>query len=780
MARAAAVLSGLVGVAAAHEENVMNKGGIPYSVSNPPGSTPTWVGDPGEYSTDFSQNVKGPVEHFDVYGEVRTRYSQVYWTRNTPINLPPDLVKRFEGKVMAITGYEIDQVVHPGPQTGSTTKGGVLGGFSCYPSCDEGDKSVPIYHQYNHHYFSWLVGKDAEVYEREEPLHVPHPTWTGIRTKHGANAKFPTNIVFKENPGGEFRKSYHGYPSGYAQLIASPSQWIVEPMQIDTHNRKHNITDAAGYEPGFLPKIQQSNMTDFSSRLSPLIECPCSDRISKTEVKLPAIQSEGVCSTPITSLEECKSAAAFAEVVSASTVRDDSLPAGCLLLPTPKAGFKVVFNEATSTAASCDMGSSTTSKLLGEANLGGLTNLSLAIEGDEVRIILTGPADVWFGVGFNAGTMADQPYAVIVEAGAGVSERKLGNHQPGSLLEPSVTLVHDSSVGGKRTVELTRPVAGKTSKHYTFPTTAGSVNVITAVGNTPALAYHQARTSANIVLVPEKGSCVCEPKTQGYVTYMGKSRDLYDVTCFDEPRSDMLRHGDGTGRNVSNAACNVMTYHGGLHCCKHTWFLTDQDQDHLIPPAVDVYFLKWRYYFQEFVPATPNTRASHRHLHHWVFLIDMNINDYEEDNAHYGHKSIGKITAHLQAKDMGLEDVPPSFTYITPLVMSPHMHAPSGMREEIWNADTGEIMCNVTAQYGHERHGGLGDVFNEANYIAISPCIFGHQPGLQKPFSFTPATNITAIKYFNNTYRHLGQMAQWTGLMVYDTDPYLSDDDVFI
>ena len=38
--------------------------------------------------------------------------------------------------------------------------------------------------------------------------------------------------------GGEFRKSYHGYPAGYAQLIQSPHQWVVEPMQIDTHNRE--------------------------------------------------------------------------------------------------------------------------------------------------------------------------------------------------------------------------------------------------------------------------------------------------------------------------------------------------------------------------------------------------------------------------------------------------------------------------------------------------------------------------------------------------------------
>ena len=73
--------------------------------SNPPGSYPTWHGTPGDYSTEFESNVDGgAVDHFDVYGEVRTMYSQVYWTRNAPIALPPDIVERFRGKVMAITG----------------------------------------------------------------------------------------------------------------------------------------------------------------------------------------------------------------------------------------------------------------------------------------------------------------------------------------------------------------------------------------------------------------------------------------------------------------------------------------------------------------------------------------------------------------------------------------------------------------------------------------------------------------------------------------------------
>merc|ERR1711948_21495 len=114
------------------------------------------------------------------------------------------------------------------------------------------------------------------------------------------------------------------------------------------------------------------------------------------------------------------------------------------------------------------------------------------------------------------------------------------------------------------------------------------------------------------------------------------------------------------------------------------------------------------------------------------FLIDAIVNDYEEDNAHYGHKSIGKITANLTARDMGIEDTPSEYKSFSPLVMTPHCHAPSCIREELWNADTGEIICNVTARYGDLKYGPLTQNFNEANYIAIPPCIFGDQPGLQK------------------------------------------------
>ena len=119
--------------------------------------------------------------------------------------------------------------------------------------------------------------------------------------------------VFKENPGGEFRKSYHGYPSGYAQLIHSPSNWIVEPMQIDTHNRNYSITDPVGYQASFMPQIFLNNMTNLNSGLSPLIECPCSDRITKSQgiqiavISLPTGLPHKIlsCTANFTILMEC-------------------------------------------------------------------------------------------------------------------------------------------------------------------------------------------------------------------------------------------------------------------------------------------------------------------------------------------------------------------------------------------------------------------------------------------------------------------------------------------
>lgn len=757
-----------------HTRRVMNDGGIPYAISNPPSSTPNWRGRAGSYSTNFLENVDGPVEYFDVYGEVRTKYSQVYWTRNAPVNLPPELVKRFDGKVMAITGYEADQVVHSGPQLGSTTSGDTLGGFACYPECGESDRSIPSYFAYNHHYFGWIKGKDAVMHEADQFINAPQPTKTSFRSlPHDHH--FPTSIDYQNNPGGEYRKSYHGYPSGYAQLIHSPQQWIVNPMQIDTHNRKYNLTDQVSAEFGFLPKMDYDHRTDFETGLNPLIECPCSTRISRSKVTESSVLTSGVCSASISSASECAAAInAFAHASSISSITNATLPSGCLMFPESKPhSYRAVFNSAGS-SETCEV-KGLDVQLQGVANLGNLVNMTISLEGKVAKITMSGPDDVWFGAGFDATTMSDQPYAIIVEGDGEVSEHKLGPQAPGHLLRTSITVVSSEVVSGIRTVTLVRPVAGVTKEHFSLPTQPGELKMITAVGSGPKFAYHKARTGAQIMLLPSNSqACVCKPKVSNYMSYMNKSsREFEGYPCQDRPRSDMASHGDGTGRNVQNAACSGETYHGGLVCCQHTWFLTDLEQDGSIPEEVDTYFMKWRYYFQEYRPANLTLAASHQNLENWWFLIDEAINDYEEDNAHYGRKSIGRITANLTVRDLHAGDSSgdsgasePIDSPIKIMVATPHCHAPSCLYEELWNADTNELLCNATTSYGSPDHGQTHEVFNERGYLAIHPCIFGYQPGLQEPFTLTLETKLRAVKVFNNTYRHLGQMAQWTGFFV--------------
>ena len=77
-------------------------------------------------------------------------------------------------------------------------------------------------------------------------------------------------------------------------------------MQIDTHNRNYSINDPVGLKPSFLPNQVNNEMTNLKSGLSPLIECPCSDRISKTTVNSSSIQTTGTCSAIINSESDCR------------------------------------------------------------------------------------------------------------------------------------------------------------------------------------------------------------------------------------------------------------------------------------------------------------------------------------------------------------------------------------------------------------------------------------------------------------------------------------------
>ena len=77
------------------------------------------------------------------------------------------------------------------------------------------------------------------------------------------------------------------------------------------------------------------------------------------------------------------------------------------------------------------------------------SGLNLTIEAGQT-VALAGPSGAWFGVGFNASSMPEEPWAVIVDGAGAVTERKLGNHAAGTLLKPSVRVVSSTAAPGQR------------------------------------------------------------------------------------------------------------------------------------------------------------------------------------------------------------------------------------------------------------------------------------------------------------------------------------------
>ena len=91
------------------------------------------------FPTHF-QDYPGKPSFFDVYSPtIRSLYSQVFWKALPPVDLPKEIVQQFDGKGMAVVGFEMDQV--------RRTK--------------DGDVSVPITVAYNHHFESTMIGKRA-------------------------------------------------------------------------------------------------------------------------------------------------------------------------------------------------------------------------------------------------------------------------------------------------------------------------------------------------------------------------------------------------------------------------------------------------------------------------------------------------------------------------------------------------------------------------------------------------------------------------------------------
>ena len=360
----------------------------------------------------------------------------------------------------------------------------------------DGDVSVPIIWAYNHHFEAYIKGALSEVRKttQEESHKVGHSyghdQWHVFKNEDivdpTPDSSIPVAQWFSEGNGGEYRKSFHGYPKGMAQLVESPVSFQIEPMQIDTRNRNYNGTD---FKAGILPA---SSAAPPNASYSGLLECPCATSIPKNISVTYTTENKGSCPTEVHNAKECLEAAENIwnkPISQVLEVNNPALPSGCSSITYDNGTIVVYYNTIEEQEMPYSM--QTSGSLYSKA---AEVTVKLVLDSatSTASITLTGVDGVWFGVGFNAPNflMSDLPYSIIVDGNGVVTERKMGDHGIGELLIQSLEIKSNSVEGGFRTVMLERSLMGKTDDHYTFDASSSSIPLIFASGKGPDLAFH--------------------------------------------------------------------------------------------------------------------------------------------------------------------------------------------------------------------------------------------------------------------------------------------------
>lgn len=73
--------------------------------------------------------------------------------------------------------------------------------------------------------------------------------------------------------------------------------------------------------------------------------------------------------------------------------------------------------------------------------------------------------------------------------------------------------------------------------------------------------------------------------------------------------------------------CNSIQYSGGLSICKHKRILLDEDQE--IRPELLRYHMKYRFWFQEYVPKNDTANASHFNLDRIYYQTEAWAGEYD-------------------------------------------------------------------------------------------------------------------------------------------------------
>ena len=329
-----------------------------YGIANPNMSS-------GYFSTNFT-DITPQAKYVDLYSApIKSRYADIYWTMLPEIPLPSDLIKEYNGKTMAITGYEMDQViVHPNGT----------------------EESIPCTWSYNHHYVSHLQGANSKMVKTKK-----NPNYQMYDFSHGPDSyhfvtinksltSMPSSQTFSSANGGESRGSFHGYPYNKAQLIHSPKSFYIAAMQIDTRNRDPRyINDKTTYHPGLLPK---NNKAPPNAAYSGLAGCPCTDRIKKVISHQYTTQITGACKKLVVNNSECyNQIVKIAKNVSGNTVTEINTwaqPSGCFFIRNNHTNDVTgILNLWNNSATQCG---SNTKSFIGQTPIDKITKVSTKVQ----------------------------------------------------------------------------------------------------------------------------------------------------------------------------------------------------------------------------------------------------------------------------------------------------------------------------------------------------------------------------------------------------------------
>lgn len=684
-----------------------NMNGDVYGISNPNYS------DPIKFSTQFYK-INSNYEHFDVYSPpITSQYAMVYWTMMDPVPLPSNIVNKFKNKKIAITGYEVDQV---------------------FKFSNGSESSVPITWAYNHHYEAYL--RNSENYFQKLGVNYSNPLDIG-QYNHGAHKLFDLNnsslesslfndnaLYFSEGNGGEFRASFHGYPNGYAQLLNSPSFFNIQPMQIDTRNRDPKYINDTRFHASIMPL---NSAAPYNASYSGLLECPCTTRIHKKIQHFYNNLVNGSCKTPILNISECFNVSRKRGNIKGfynSTIHEHNSPYGCF--------FNSSGSYVNLIGGSCD-NSFDNYFWVNDTT----TNLKFFMNNNKntTHMLFFGPASVWYGIGFNATSMKNEPYSIIVDGNGHVSERKLGNHNGGVEISTNINVLYNTVINNTRYISF----SVQNMTNYNFTNQFNDINVILAVGQSPNFSYHRLKSS-NILLVKSKdgNTCLCDDGKIGSINNI-----RFEKNCRPEPYGDLIEQ--------HNPSCFIETYQGGQSCCHHKWVLLDENQTQ--PEGDMTYHLKFRFYFQEYTNQRRMVRA--------YYQTEAYSGEYDVPKCKKGTPSeecIHSITARWQVKDMVDKRYIGNSKGFELIYAAPHCHAPMCIDVELYNADTGDLLCHVDGLLGK---GNLSNKYDELDYLKLNPCLWGQDRGLLKPQFLRWDTNLTSLKRCNSTNKHYGEMASW-------------------